>query len=347
MKKIFLTIFAILALIFSSCSNKVELYADEGAHTIVYALLDPDADTNFFKITKSFIGNVQELSQNYDANNYQFDEIEVRLTGVFDSENTATQTLTLDTISRWIPEDNTQSFYNGCYQTYYYTAEKLLPDNEYLIEVYRKADGVTSSARVKMINTFRITQVSLSPISQYTPPTIDLLKSSDRIRVMWKSTPLVSSAAYFEVYGIFEYFERQPGSSTITTQYIEWKIAANEAEKLYNSTDMVYFAKYKPSTFLRLFENNKHLVENSQPGVSRGFGKFTIKVMAFGDELYRYHIINNASSAIQEVPNYTNVENGYGIVSSYIMKAVECDLEIQSQRYIIETYPQFGFSESF
>ena len=85
MKKIIWTIFAIAALVFSSCSNKVNLYSDEGDTTIVYAMLDTGADTNFFKITHSFVGNVNDLAQNYDANNYEqelqimFDYLEIAI----------------------------------------------------------------------------------------------------------------------------------------------------------------------------------------------------------------------------------------------------------------------------
>ena len=51
MKRLIYTIFAIAALILSSCSNKVDLYSDEGETTVVYGMLDTNADTNFFKIT--------------------------------------------------------------------------------------------------------------------------------------------------------------------------------------------------------------------------------------------------------------------------------------------------------
>ena len=122
-------------------------------YTVVYAMLDASADTNFFKITHSFIGNVTELAQNYEANNYKYDEIEVKFTGKF--EGGSTQTLTLDTISKWIPYDPTSVFYSGCYQTYYYTTKKLIEGEEYKLEVLRKADGVVISSKVNTINNFK------------------------------------------------------------------------------------------------------------------------------------------------------------------------------------------------
>ena len=84
MKRFFLAIIALAALIFNSCSNKVDLYCYDGDSTVVYAMLDSNADTNFFKITHSFVGDVSQLAHDYNANNYKYDEIEVTLSGIFD-----------------------------------------------------------------------------------------------------------------------------------------------------------------------------------------------------------------------------------------------------------------------
>ena len=105
MKKIFLTLIAIAALVFSSCNNKVELYSYEGNTTIVYAMLDAGADTNFFKITHSFVGDVSQLAYDYDANNYSYDELEVTFSGIFEG-NTQAQTITLDTPFEYNGSDN-------------------------------------------------------------------------------------------------------------------------------------------------------------------------------------------------------------------------------------------------
>ena len=78
MKRVYLAIIILAALFISSCSNKVDLFYDSGNTTVVYAMLDTNADTNFFKITKSFVGSVSEIAQDYSANNYQYDEIDVK-----------------------------------------------------------------------------------------------------------------------------------------------------------------------------------------------------------------------------------------------------------------------------
>ena len=160
MKRFFLAIIALAALIFNSCSNKVDLYCYDGDSTVVYAMLDSNADTNFFKITHSFVGDVSQLAHDYNANNYKYDEIEVTLSGIFDGNN-QTQTLTLDTISKWIPYDPNSLFYSGCYQTYYFTTQKLLDGKEYILNVLRKEDNVNITAKTTTINS-RTRSVSAS-----------------------------------------------------------------------------------------------------------------------------------------------------------------------------------------
>ena len=214
MKKIFFAIFAIAALVFSSCSNKVDLYSDEGDTTIVYAMLDTGADTNFFKITHSFIGNANELAHNYDANNYTYDELEVTFTGVFE-DSPATQTIALDTISIWIPYNPNSTFYSGCYQTYYYTTKKLLEGKEYTLNVLRKADNVTISATSKTINTF----VFKKPVTNVVGFTGQ--SASVEWRVRDASTMYHSTASYFEVYGFFNYSELMPGATDTVKRSIQ------------------------------------------------------------------------------------------------------------------------------
>ena len=339
MKKIFFAIFAIAALVFNSCSNKVDLYADEGEYTIIYAMLDADSDTNFVKVTKSFLGNASELAYNYDANNYKYDEIDVTMTGKFNGSG-STQTITLDTISKWIPYDPNATFYTGCYQRYYYTAKDLAEGESYQIDVLRKSDGVVSSAKCTTINTY-----------QYQKPNTAFLQFTDVVTsiatVEWRVTvpPFKSTASYFEVTGYFRYKELQPGAQDTTYHYIQWNLGEGTADNLYNtSTSSPYYViSYSPSNLYSLIGSDRYLKENSPVGVKRYFDKFEFKVTGIGDELYNYNLIANSTSAIQDMPNYTNVSNGYGIVSARVSKYKKVNIAELTRTKIISKYPEYGF----
>ena len=338
MKKIFVTIIAITALIFASCSNNVNLYSNDGDSTIIYAMLDPNADTNFFKITKSFIGNVYDLAHDYDANNYAYDDIEVKFSGVFDGSS-STQTFVLDTISKWIPAELGATFYNNCWQTYYYTTAKLKEGQEYTIEVLRKADSVTISAKALTINSFSISKPFATQAIQF--------KGSKRGTVEWRvsdpSTMFKTTAAYFTVAGFFRYKELMPGASDTVLRSIQWNLGSGEAEKLFNSTDRYYVISYTPQALYDILESNDYLKNNSPVGVQRWFENFEYRVSAIGEELYNYNLVNNSSSAIQDVPNYTNVENGTGLMSSRIDRTSSHLIHILSRNYVVEMFPQYGF----
>lgn len=338
MKKIIWAIFAIAALAFSSCSNKVDLYCDEGDTTIVYAMLDTGIDTNFFKITHSFIGNANELAHNYDANNYKYDELEVTFTGVFE-DSPATQTIALDTISKWIPYNPNSTFYSGCYQTYYYTTKKLLEGKEYTLNILRKADNVTISATTKTINTF----VFKKPVTNVVGFTGQ--SASVEWRVRDASTMYHSTASYFEVYGFFNYSELMPGATDTVKRSIQWSLGEGTESNLFTTAnnDMYYAINYTPNALFDIISQDAYLNNNSPYGVKRWFDKFEFRIFAIGEDLYNYNLIANSSSAIQDVPNYTNVTNGNGIMSARVAKSKFITIMENTRIQICNENPQFGF----
>jgi len=322
-----------------SCSNKVDLYSDDGDTTVVYALLDAYADTNFFKITKSFVGDVSSLAQNYDANNYKYDEIEVTFSGVFEGNN-AVQTFTLDTISKWIPYDPEATFYSGCWQRYYYTTRQLVAGNEYELIVHRKADDVNVSAKVKTINSFKLSR-------PYLNEKINLFSTSPNSKIEWRvldvATNFQSTAEYFEVTGYFHYKELMPGATDTTSHSIKWSIGEGVASNLYNTSEHAYVMNYTAINFINYLENNTYLINNSPIGVQRWFEQFEFRVDAIGADLYNYLLINNSSSAIQDTPNYSNIENGIGLMSARVSRNTFNTILETARLKIIELYPDFGF----
>ncbi len=337
MKRVFFAIIA-FTLILASCSNHVDLYSDSGDSTVVYAMLDASADTNFFKITKSFIGNVYDLAHDYSANNYTYQEIDVTFSGVFEGSNN-TQTFTLDTISKWIPAQLDATFYNGCWQTYYYTDKKLKEGEKYTLNIYRKADSLNITTQATTINSFSISKPFLNQIIQF--------KDAKRGTVEWRvsdpETMFKSTAAYFTVTGFFHYKELMPGATDTVYRSIQWNLGSGEADALYNTTDRYYVISYTPKALYDVLASNEYLKNNSPIGVKRWYEKFEYKVSAIGDELYNYSVVNNSSSAIQDTPNFTNVENGVGLMSSRVSRSSFHRINQTSRQKIEDDFPQYGF----
>ena len=72
----FIPFLCMLIVVFGSCTTDVDLYADYKDVPIIYAMLNPRADTNYIKITRAFCGtndnpiNANEIAQIYDSSNY-------------------------------------------------------------------------------------------------------------------------------------------------------------------------------------------------------------------------------------------------------------------------------------
>ena len=316
MKKLYPII--LLVLLLCSCTTKFDLYCYDGDTTIIYSVLEVNADTNFFRITKSSLENEYE---------YNYDDIEVRFAGVFKNESQP-DTIMLDTIS---------IICDGLPEKYYFTTRKLIENQEYTVIVFRKADNVTVLSKAKTICDISF----IRPLGKYIN-----FKSSIVNQVQWVGThhpdaPTIN-AGYFSVTGYFHYKELMPGATDTVERYMEWTLGSGTDDEWCNTTYHYYSTYYTPSTFFLLLENDEYLNENSPYGVQRWLEPFEFKLFVYGEELYDYHIINNSTSAIQEVPNYSNIENGIGVVSSRTTVSTFHVIEQLCRKRISENYP-YGF----
>lgn len=317
MKKI--TLIIITAMILASCNRKYELYTYDGDTTIVYSLLEVNADTNFFRITKSSL--VNELS-------YKYDEIDVKFAGLFKDGNKI-DTVTLDTVSK---------MQDGQLLTLYFTTKKLLEGEEYNFLVFRKADGVTVSAKVKTICHFEFEKPKANSYIDF--------KSNMLKTIEWKGSDLTTNhrinAGYFEVTTFFHYRELMPGATDTVERSMEWKIGSEQAQKMFNTMDNYYFINYTPSTFFAMLEKDEYLKNNSPLGVQRWLKAFEVKISVTGEELYYYNVANSPGNTNQDFPNYTNINNGIGMISSCSTKSTFHIIEQLCRKRIAEDY-LYGF----
>lgn len=331
MKKLNFILLAFFAFMICSCSNDVDLYSDKGDSTIVYMMLDTDADTNFVKITKSFVGNANEMAQNYDACNYQIGEIDVKL---ITPDNYKIQ---MNPIQKWIPYDPNSTFYSGCYQTYYYTTAKLVSGEKYKLVITRN-DGVVVTSEAKTIDNFEISTPSVDQKINFT---------ASLYKVIWVNRnvhgDLKTNAAMFEVAAFFRYEELQPGATEWVEKEVRWTLGKGLSDNLYDSKNGYYFLPYTPKSLFDIIGSDVYLKNNSPQGVQRKIKKVRYEITAIGDEFYNYLIINNSSSAIQDTPEYTNIENGIGLMSARVTHSRKVIVNEISRKKIVEDFPDYGF----
>ena len=328
-----LTIALLSLVLLNSCETDVNIYAEGDETTIVYGYLDVDADTNYLKITKSFIGNALELAPDYSASNYDY-KLMVKLIGKFADMPDVISTEILDTTSVYKPYDPTGIFYSGRDQVLYYTTKKLLENTNYKLVIERN-DGeiITSDVRTISGSTIRTPMYSISFESQSTN------------YVKWVPHKITERAAYYEVTGYFHYKQLNPGETDTVSYTLKWPMGSGTGDELWNSANKEMSVNYTPNAFYSRLASDKNIMYNSPSYVKRFVVGYEIVVTATGEELYNYILIQNSGSAIQDTPEYTNIENGMGILSSRSVGNRIVPLSGKTINKLVDDYPQWGFEK--
>lgn len=327
--------FLLSSMILFSCSTDVDLYADGEETTIVYGYIDCDADTNYLKITKSFIGDATQLAQDYNASNYDY-KLNVKIIGKFADHPNTISTEILDTVSVYKPYDPNSMFYSGRNQVMYYTTRKFKEHENYQLVIERN-DGEIIRSNVNTISGSKIRK-----------PVLNISFESDITnQIKWAPNIFKDLAAYYEVVGYFHYKQLNPGETDTVRYTMKWNLGAGTGEELYNTSDDQLFVNYTPSTFYSQLAANSNIVNNSPTYVQRFVEGFEIVITATGDELYNYILIQNSNSAIQDTPDYTNIENGIGILSSRSVCSKLFPINEHTINTLIRDYPEWGFTRIY
>ena len=297
--------------------------------------MDVDADTNYLKITKSFVGNVVEDGHDYDLSNYDY-KLDVRLIGKFADMPNIISTEILDTCHVYKPYDPDAIFYSGINQVLYYTTRKLKENERYKLEI-RRNDGVVITSTVETINNCVVTRPS-NNIS---------FESSSNNQIRWKPNSLFKRAAYYEVVGYFHYGQLNPGETDTVYHTMRWYMGSGTGDELWNSSDYYMAVNYTPDNFYKQLEANSNIVNNSPDWVQRFVKGFEIVITATGEELYNYILIQNSGSAIMDTPEFTNIENGVGIFSSRSVCRKKLNVIDHSVNTLIREYPEWGFEKVY
>jgi hypothetical protein len=329
MNKSFVSFLLIIlaVMLLTRCSNDVDLYADYKEITIVYGLMDVSDDTTFIKITKAFTGpgNALIMAHDPDSSNYPF-KLDAKLTGK--KNGTELEPIVLDTITIYNKQEGDSVFYFPK-QLMYYTAEPLDVNAVYTLTINTGKNEV--SAVSPLIGNLTV---------RYPYNTIDFMNDH---AVKWSS---VKNGKRYEVSAVFHYREFLPGTyeDTLDLSFPLETIFSSSvkvADNIEGGQDLELM--YTGESFFNELTARLEVVT----GIERWAGNVDIIVTAGSEVLHYYIEINHAlaGSLIQEVPNYTNIENGIGIFASrhHVVKSVP--LSGYTERTLIEDY-HLGFKHS-
>ncbi len=296
---------------FVSCSTDVDLYADYKDITVVYGLLDYNKDTNYVKINKAFLGpgNAFEIALLEDSCNYP-NKLDAKIieyrAPAYGNNYQVTRTLVLDTLT--IHSKEPGIFYAPD-QLVYYTKERIRSNNDqykykYELQIDRGDTLITSETDIVGGDLFIIDPKPLG--FNYETGTIK-----------WYKCP---NAAVYEVVVNFYFTEVGPGLDSVN-RCMSWSLGTRSVSELAEENGK-YAINYNSSIFystLASFLGDDTLKTNVDRVV---FDKcLGVSVSAGGEELYNFISVNGPSSSIvQSIPEYTNVNGGYGVFSSRASK---------------------------
>ena len=337
---------------FSSCSTRVDLYADYKDVPIVYAMLDAQADTNYVKITRAFCGtndnpiDATEVALIADSSNYP-GKLDARL---FELQNTfghhyesTGRVIELDTLTLHNKEEG--AFY-APEQKIYYTTEKLNSNDNGNKCKYRlvvvKPDGDSLTAETGMVGDedFRIVTGVVNFQMATTEDLEDIMFRADGV------------AALYEITMRFNYREQLAGQAMKRKKVSRsfGTRALGSYKKLEGSTN-TFFLDYSVNWLVVALKEaigSDTVVNPNHPNVTRYIDDFVISISAAGEDLYYYYVSNEAHENslggwVSPLP-CSNIEGGFGLFSSRTTIEREAQLSAATK---IDLFGMFawGFKE--
>ena len=286
MKKTLIFLMAIVAL-FSSCSTRVDLYADYKDIPIIYGLIDYQKDTNYIRVNRAFCGsndnpiNANEVALIADSCNYpgKLDARIIELKRGFGNEYLPTGTeFILDTMT--IHDKDSGAFYFPDQKVYFTTTatngERFKRNTgsniyRYRLMIYKDNDTISSETGIVGDDDFAIntTQMTFA------------IDDTSEGRVSFKTA---DNASFYELSFQFNYEEIRGGYTYQKSVYYDFGTQMPD-EQEHNS---VYFS-YPKNMLFNLLEN---AIGGDTIGVVRHVGNCILTLSAGGDDLYNFILVN-------------------------------------------------------
>jgi hypothetical protein len=293
-----LPLFFYFLFLLSSCETDVDVNAEWEEITIVYGLLDQTDEEHIFRINKAFLGgNALEIAQIADSSSYNGAQ-EVVLQGLLNGE--VEQTIVFDTTT--IADKDSGIFYNP-YMLVYKGTGQLNSNYQYRLNIKNTITGKEVSASTRLIQEFTISQPPSGGRAtfrrEFTSP------------FAWKNAV---NAKRYEPVLRFHYFEVVNGNNDTIPKYIDWALPSKFADDV--SGTGLQEIDINNNGFYEVIKNK---VQPDEINGHRLCGTVDFIVTAGGEEYDTYMRVNGPSnSLVQDRPEYTNVENGFGLVSSRV-----------------------------
>lgn len=292
---------------FAACSTDIDIYADYQEKPVIYGILDSNADTNFVKITRTFLveSDAYQVAANPDSSYYP-DKLDVRLVEYCNGDSI--REIVLDTIT--IHNKQPGVFYAPD-QKLYYTAERLGMNTKtekysYCLRVVLPDRILTAKTDMVGSNKFDVQSLGLNFSREYFG-----------IQRPFLFSPAMNAGIYHVTITFTFLEQRTPDADSIPRSFVWDKGFYQESNLAYHTIDGYYAFKYFPEEFYVYLA--EFLGGDTLSGVRRFITDYPAEVTieAGGENLRMYMYFNNPTNGFSPGDNeFSLIDGGYGVFSS-------------------------------
>ena len=284
-----------------ACDNEVELSADYEDTTVVYGLINANADTQFIKVNQAFLdGNTNALSLAQDPDRLFYDNLDVQLRNLANN-----QLFPLDTISK--PKED--GLFTNEKNILYFTDTSLQANTNYRIEV-KQSNGKLTYADAIALDTVSVVRPI---IGRGRNQQLSFTTSNGSILDYNFTFRHSARVAEFEVTLFFHYTERLANGFEVP------RAIPISVGKVVNDRLIAQAAAKIELPGRRFFETIANSIDpnNTNPKILENDNPVSIEIYA-ADSEYRFYanLFGPIDGLTQVRPEYTNIENGIGLFAS-------------------------------
>jgi len=295
-----------------SCNNDLDVNDNWKEVPVVYGLMDPQDAVHYFKITKAFLGdgNALLMAQIPDSSYYgpelTAQLIEIAPNGQYN------RYFDLDTM--WIHNKVPGDFFGGDQMVYKVTAD-LQMDHTYRITLRNTKTDLFAYGTTALVKPISITKPRGGQrFFSFT--------STAETQAEFNTSP---NGKVYQLVIRFHYKEVNVFTNDTTNHYFDWEFPNKKASTLAGNEKIIY--SFPGTTFY----NQVRAKVKENPNVRRIPGMVDFIAYAGGDELSTYiDITSPITTIVQERPEFTNINNGIGIISSRTSAVRSCELTVGS-----------------
>lgn len=296
--RFFFVLFSFMFLV--SCNDELIINAEYKDITIVYGLISSADTVQYIKITKAFLNKNNDalvLAKNIDSLYYK-DSLYVILQEFINGN--LVRTLPCDKIFDSGKDSGTFA-YPGQYL--YRTPSTMLAENgNYRLTITNTKTGKVITSSSPLVGPF-------SP-DRPIPGGFVAFNPSTDYEIIWYSG---KNAYFYDLTIKITYREYQKANpSNKVEKTLNWPIFSYRKTNSLNGNEKMNM-KLPGATFFDFLSAN--IVRDVN--IEREFGTIAFVFSAGGEEIFYYINVNKPTvGAVQKKPEYTNIDNGYGVFSS-------------------------------